>query len=627
MVRDRRRLAAIVSADVVGYSRLMGRDESGTLALLKAVLRELIDPKIAEYGGRTVKSMGDGLLLEFASVVEAVRCAIDVQRGMAERNVGVPLQRRLQFRIGINVGDIIIEGEDIFGVGVNVAARLQALAEPGGICVSRVVRDQVLDKLSFVFEEIGAQQVKNIARPVEAYRVNLAGDAEPVCRHERSLRRLVDRALRRPRPLAALAAIASLIAGLAVWTLQDLWSAPAASLPVMSVAVLPITSPSGDADAAHFADAMTRALITGIPRKREYGSIYLVSAAGGADAVGPKVADRRFNVRYVLEGHVQRADTGHTADLRLIDATSGAQSWSGRNTFSDGEVAAESSVAVRNLCAQLRSVIVGLEGQRVMAASQATLSPRELVLRAFETGGKDASAAGMVSAGKLVEAALERDPNLVPGLVLRAALINNQADADPHLDRERAAREQDRLTALAVRIDDSDPAAWNWRAVALAYVQRWEAALDATALAIRLDPYETRWQNMRADILIRMARAGDALATVNRALALEPVNSGVLMGTACEAYLMSGRAEQAIATCEKASGQSDHWGIHLLLAAAYANNGEQGKAAAARAEVLRVVPDVTIAGLRAKHPMSSAAVEMAETHLYEGLRKAGFQER
>jgi predicted Zn-dependent protease len=179
------------------------------------------------------------------------------------------------------------------------------------------------------------------------------------------------------------------------------------------------------------------------------------------------------------------------------------------------------------------------------------------VLRAFETGGKDASAAGMVSEGKLLEAALERDPNLVPGLVLRAALINNQADADPHLDRERAAREQDRLTALAVRIDDSDPAAWNWRAVALAYVQRWDAALDATALAIRLDSYETRWQNMCTDILILMARADDALAMVNRALALEPVNSGVLMSTACEAYLMSGRAEQAIATCEKASGQSD----------------------------------------------------------------------
>src|SRR6266496_2092696 len=173
MARDQRRLAAIVSADVVGYSRLMGRDESGTLATLKGHRRELIDPKIAEYGGRIVKTTGDGLLLEFPSVVDAVRCAVDVQRGMAERNAGVPAEQRIDFRIGINVGDIIIDGEDIFGDGVNVAARLQTLAEPGGICVSKVVRDQVLDKLSFTFEDLGPHDVKNIARPVEVYRVDL----------------------------------------------------------------------------------------------------------------------------------------------------------------------------------------------------------------------------------------------------------------------------------------------------------------------------------------------------------------------------------------------------------------------------------------------------------------------
>src|SRR5215470_645102 len=179
MARDQRRLAAIVSADVAGYSRLMGRDESGTLAALKAHRRELIDPKIAEYGGRVVKTTGDGLLLEFPSVVEAVRCAVDIERGMAQRNADVPPERRIEFRVGINVGDIILDGEDIYGDGVNVAARLQALAEPGQICVSKNVRDQVLDKLSFGFEELGAQQVKNIARPVEVYRIL---DGAPVAR-------------------------------------------------------------------------------------------------------------------------------------------------------------------------------------------------------------------------------------------------------------------------------------------------------------------------------------------------------------------------------------------------------------------------------------------------------------
>ena len=175
MARDHRRLAAIVSLDVVGYSRLMGLDDSGTLAALKAHRRELIDPKIAEHDGRIVKTTGDGLLLEFPSVVDAVRCAVEVQRGMAERNAGVAPDKRLDFRIGINVGDIIIDGDDIFGDGVNVAARLEALADPGGICVSRVVRDQVLDKLSFAFEDLGAQEVKNIARPVDVYRVAVGG--------------------------------------------------------------------------------------------------------------------------------------------------------------------------------------------------------------------------------------------------------------------------------------------------------------------------------------------------------------------------------------------------------------------------------------------------------------------
>ena len=177
MARDHRRLAAIVSLDVAGYSRLMGVDDSGTLAALKAHRRELIDPKIAEHDGRIVKTAGDGLLLEFSSVVDAVRCAVEVQRGMAERNAGVAPDQRLDFRIGINVGDIIIDGDDIFGDGVNVAARLEALADPGGICVSRIVRDQVLDKLSFVFEDLGAQEVKNIARPVEVYRVDLGSEA------------------------------------------------------------------------------------------------------------------------------------------------------------------------------------------------------------------------------------------------------------------------------------------------------------------------------------------------------------------------------------------------------------------------------------------------------------------
>src|ERR1700687_2190684 len=169
--RVERRLTAILAADVVGYSRLMGADEEGTLAALKAIRRELVDPRIVEHRGRIVKTTGDGLLVEFASVVDAVRCAVDVQREMAASNADVPAKRRIEFRIGINLGDIIKDRGDIFGDGVNIAARLEALAEPGGICVNRVVRDQVRDKLDITFEDMGEQQVKNIVRPVRAFRI------------------------------------------------------------------------------------------------------------------------------------------------------------------------------------------------------------------------------------------------------------------------------------------------------------------------------------------------------------------------------------------------------------------------------------------------------------------------
>src|SRR3954452_7134751 len=178
--RVERRLAAILVADVAGYSRLMGEDEEGTLAALKAIRRELSDPKIKEHRGRIVKTTGDGVLVEFASVVDAVRCAVEIQREMAVRNAGTPDPKRIELRIGINLGDIIIDGRDIFGDGVNVAARLEALAEPGGICVSRVVRDQVRDKLDFAFQDRGEQQVKNITRPVRVFDVRAALQVLPM---------------------------------------------------------------------------------------------------------------------------------------------------------------------------------------------------------------------------------------------------------------------------------------------------------------------------------------------------------------------------------------------------------------------------------------------------------------
>jgi adenylate cyclase len=270
--RVERRLAAIMAADIAGYSRLMGADEEGTHERLKAHLAELVYPKIEEYRGRVVKNTGDGFLAEFASVVDAVRCAVEMQRGMAERNAGIAAAERIEFRIGVNLGDVIAEEHDIFGDGVNVAARLEALAEPGGICISRVVRDQIRDKLPYLFEDLGEQQAKNITRPVRVYALrpviveNLLGSSG--------------------LPAAAIAA------------------------PRLSIVVLPFANLSSDPEQQYFADGITEDLTTDLSRiagmlviSRSTAFTYRNKRAN-ARQIG-----RELGVRYALEGSVRRLDT------------------------------------------------------------------------------------------------------------------------------------------------------------------------------------------------------------------------------------------------------------------------------------------------------------------------------
>ena len=287
--RNMRRLCAILMADVAGYSRLMGADEDGTLAALTAHRRELIDPAVAEHAGRIVKTTGDGLLVEFASAVDAVRCAIDIQRGMAERNRAVPQDRRLAFRIGLNLGDVIVQSGDLYGDGVNVAARLEALAEPGGICLSASAHEQVQDKISAVrFEDLGEQHVKNIARPVRVYRVAL-GLGGPV-----------------PSPVPAL---------------------PSRH----SIAVLPLDNFSTDPEQEYFADGLAEDLITDLSRiaglpviARNSTFIYKRRPVSVAQ-VG-----RELGVRYVIEGSVRKIDNRVRITAQLIDAATSTHVWADR---------------------------------------------------------------------------------------------------------------------------------------------------------------------------------------------------------------------------------------------------------------------------------------------------------
>src|SRR5438270_1667757 len=290
--RVQRRLAAILAADVAGYSRLMGADEEGTLAALKELRRDFADPKIKEHRGRIVKTTGDGLLVEFASVVDAVRCAVEVQREMAARNAGVPEDRRVQFRIGINLGDIIKDGRDIYGDGVNVAARLEALAEPGGICVNRVVRDQVRDKLDFGFEDAGEQRVKNIARPLRVYHV---------------------------RP--------GQVAGEAMSAAQPLLALPDKP----SLAVLPFTNMSGDPEQEFVSDGIAEDVISALSH---YPLLFVIARNSTftykGRAVDVKQVGRELGVRYVLEGGVRKAGNRIRVTAQLIEAETGNHVWANR---------------------------------------------------------------------------------------------------------------------------------------------------------------------------------------------------------------------------------------------------------------------------------------------------------
>ena len=292
-----RRLAAILAADVAGYSRLMGADEEGTHERLKAHLRELVDPKIREHYGRIVKNTGDGLIAEFPSVVNAVRCAVEMQRGMIDREPELPEERHIRFRIGINLGDVIAEEHDIFGDGVNVAARLEALAEPGGICISRAVRDQIRDKLPYRFEDLGERSVKNIARPVPVYVLRPEGIAG-------SQTLSVSSTTSSPPPVAA---------------------------PRLSIVVLPFTNLSDDREQQYFADGVTEDLTTDLSRLE---NMFVISRNTALTYRGKPINTRQIGrelgVRYVLEGSVRRSGNQVRVSAQLIDAATDAHLWAER---------------------------------------------------------------------------------------------------------------------------------------------------------------------------------------------------------------------------------------------------------------------------------------------------------
>jgi adenylate cyclase len=420
-----RRLAAILAADVVGYSRLMGADEEGTLAALKELRRELADPRIDEHRGRIVKTTGDGVLVEFASIVDAVRCAVAVQRGMAAHNAAVPIDRRIEFRIGINLGDIIVEDDDIFGDGVNIAARLEALAEPGGICVSRVVRDQVHDKLDFAFEDRGEHQIKNIARPVHVYRIPISESA-PV---------------KAPLPLP---------------------DKP-------SIAVLPFANMSGDPEQEYFVDGMVEEIITALSRIRWLFVIARNSTfTYKGRPVDVKEVGRQLGVRYVLEGSVRRAGQRVRITAQLIDALTGTHLWADRFDGSLGDVFELQDQVAVSVVGVIEPALQVAEMRRSAARPTTDLGAYDLYLRALATFFPTTEERVLEALG-LLDQALAIDRHYGPALSWAATchlqVIRDGWAEDPESSRRKAGD----LARQSLQVGENDPGILANGALVLAY--------------------------------------------------------------------------------------------------------------------------------------------------------------
>ena len=546
MTRDHRRLAAIVSADVVGYSLLMGRDDSATLAGLKAHRRELIDPKIAEYGGRIVKTTGDGLLLEFPSVVDAVRCAVDVQRGMAERNAGVPPEQRIDLRIGINVGDIIIDDDDIFGDGVNVAARLQELAEPGGICVSGRVHEDAHGKLDIAFEDAGEQQLKNIARPVRVHRILLG---EGAGRSE-----------------------------LATGTSTNL---PLALPDRPSIAVLPFQNLSGDPEQEYFADGMVEEIITALSRIRWLFVIARNSSfTFKGQAVDVNRVGRELGVRYVLEGAVRRAGQRVRITAQLIEATTGEHLWADRFDGSLEDVFDLQNQVAVSVAGVIEPTLEAAEIRRSAARPTNDLTAYDLYLRAY-SNSRSWQKEEIVPALDLLGEALKRDPRYGSALALAArchtALHVNGWTNDPASNRCEGVD----LARRALGVAPDDPVVLGNAAYVLAYFgEDIDAAIDLIDRALALNPsFAWGWMN-GGFVRLWAGQPEPAITHFETSLRLSPraETAAPFLGIGT-AHFVARRFDDAKAMLLRSLQERPTWPpTHYYLASCYAHLGRLDEA-------------------------------------------------
>ena len=576
--RSKRRLAAILAADVVGYSRLIGTDEEGTLAALKAHRRKIVDPMVEQHHGRIVKTTGDGALIEFASVVDAVRCAVEVQRGTAELNIGVPPVKRIELRIGINVGDIVIDGDDILGDGVNIAARLEGLAEPGGVLVSRAVRDQVRDRLDLAFEDLGERELKNISRPVRIYRVRVSEEAKAAPARSEAL----------PLPTKP------------------------------SVAVLAFDNLSGDPEQQYFSDGITEDIITELSR---FHSLFVIarnsSFAYRGAAIDVRRVGRELGVHFVVEGSFRKMGNRLRIAVQLIEADTGNHLWAERYDRDIGELFKVQDEVARTIVATLAGQLEEAELSGVARNRTKSLPAYDCLLRGIKHL-RGYSIDDNRLARELFERAIDLDPRfaLAHAYLALALLVEHGYDDASELIRDRALG----IAQMALGLDPGEGRCHQFLAQACLYKHEFDQATFHSERSVVLNPNDANGLAQRGLVLTYVGRAEEGIELIREAMRLNPLHPEWYWAALAVPLYATRRYEDALDADRRIAGRKTHWHI-ARLAACNAQLGRLDEARTNAAEVLRQDPGFRLStvSLRYKNPADAE-------HVLEGMRKAGLPE-
>ena len=634
---ETRKLAAILVSDVVGYSRLAGADEERTLVRLRGLRSDLIDPAITAHHGHIIKRTGDGSIIEFRSVVDAVRCALEVQTGMVERNAGLAPERRIEFRVGIHLGDVVEEADgDLMGDGVNVAARLEGICEPGGVCLSEDAYRQVKSRLELQVADLGPQSLKNIAEPVHAY---LLRHGSPTTHKSPQAATRTRDLLHRWPALAAALALGLLAAGAFAWRTGYAPRFMAASVddklanaPHLSIVVLPFENLSGDKEQDYFADAITEDLTTDLSHLQDA----FVISRGTAFTYKGKPVDAKqigkdLGVRYVLEGSVRRVGETITVNAQLISTETGAQVWADRFEEERSNLGKLQFEVVARLANGLGVEIVKAEALRAMRERPSNPDAVDLAMQAQAKYYVPDSKATLNDAVTLSERALALDPQNVRALVvLTEALVLRVDDHwsdDPAGDIARAEKTID--AALALQPQNSRLHFMKGQVHAVK--RQWGPAITEFEAAIALDPNNA---NAHADASFDkmfLGRAEEGFAGVETALRLNPHDDPGWLPAwqyyMCNLHGALAHWDQAIEWCEKSiTGNPQLWYPYAYLAASYAWAGRDKEAKDAAAQLQKVDPGFTLQTIAGWHLSDDPTYNAQSQRAIEGLRKAGVPE-